>query len=191
MNRTVRSLLAGAVLAGGLSACATYDPGYSYSEPYYGYDYRPYAYDYRPYANSYDYGYGYGYGYPYYGYYGNAPGYYVGPSFGLDLRFRDHDGGWDRGDHRSWRNNDHRGAWSGENRRGDASHAGRRNAGQARVAPATSTAPRAGRPAPVQRSTQARGGGRGPEVAPAAPNTQRAQPAPRATRSELRAEQRD
>ena len=200
MNRTVKSLLAAGALAAGLSACATYDAAYAYTDPYYGYDYRPYAYgyayrpyaynyDYRPYAYSYDYG--YGDGNPYYGSYAYAPGYYVGPSFGLGLSFHDHGRSFDRDHARSWRgDHDGRGTWSGQQRRSNAADTGRRNAGQARIAPARS-APHAVQPAPVERSTQARAAARGQQVAPAPPNAQRAQSAPRSTRPELRAEQRD
>ena len=96
MNRVLKSLLIAGACAFGLTACATYDYGYSgytYSEPYYGYGYNsgyytPYAYDY------------YGYG-PYYGY---APGYYVGPSVGLGFTFRDHD----RNDGRDFHRDNHR-----------------------------------------------------------------------------------
>jgi hypothetical protein len=188
MNRLLKSLLVAGALAGTLSACATYDYGYGYSQPYYGYDASAYAYD-------------YGYAYPYWGY---SPGYYVGPSIGFDLRYRDHhhhEGRhWNHDGHAGW-NGDGRTSsnWSHErgvssNWSGDRRTSSNRTADGGAAASAASSAERRTvrqGAIPPMRERTVTGTRRGTRIAPAPPDNQRAQ-AGEAThrRPEVHAEQR-
>jgi hypothetical protein len=148
MLRMTKVLVAVA-LCGGLSACATYDYGYSsgyypYSRPYYGYgyDYGPYYYDYGPY------------------YYGVGPGYYVGPpAVGFDFRYRDR-GRYDRSDRRySGSRGDHRGPRPTTGTAPNVQRGGRTGAtptpGRTRVSPAPVARANGGRAErPANRSEQ-------------------------------------
>jgi len=174
MNRLLRSLFVAGALAGALSACATYDYGYGYAQPYsYGYA-APYAYDYD---------------YPYYGY---APGYYVGPpAVGFDFRYRDRDhrdrGHFDR---------DHRGAWSGDHRmssnwRPDRRASSNRCLRQSATATSVNSATQQGGMRAMQARDRSVTAPRGSRIAPAPPDRQRAQAAPRPQRPEVHAEQRE
>ena len=182
MKRVLKSLLIAGACAFGLTACATYDYGYSgytYSEPYYGYGYdsgyTPYAYDY------------YGYG-PYYGY---APGYYVGPSVGLGFTFHDRDRHNGRDFHRD--NNRFRGERRGSDQTNggrDARWGGARaNGGQANFRDRQAMRA-AAQPAVNPRGVPANESRRATRIAPARPDAQGASTAAHARqRADMRAEQ--
>jgi hypothetical protein len=184
MNRVLKSLLVAGACAFGLTACATYDygySGYSYSQPYYGYGYdsgyTPYAYDY------------YGYG-PYYGY---APGYYVGPSVGLGFTFHDRDRHDGRDFHRDNNNRFH-----GDRRGSDHANRGgrdtrwngaRANSGQPNFRDRQATRA-AAQPTANPRGTSVNESRRATRIAPVHPDAQRSSNVARAQqRAEMRAEQ--
>ncbi len=153
----LKSLAVAATAAGLLSACATYD--YGYSRPYYGYDYGPSYY--------YDYGrYGYGYS-PYY--YDYAPGYYYGgPSVGFDFTYRDRD--WRDRDRRDWRDRD-RHDWRDrdrdDRRRVDGDRRTSRGSSQPSVQNRTAQRQNATQSTPTNRGSGTAAPARGQRIAPA------------------------